>query len=553
MKIAALVLPLFVLGGCSSLPPKLSDDTGLRQIDKELADVLETTGEARPGVPSEVTDALLPPLDNALDTYDPSSERFDVSVKDLPAREFFQSLVKDTPYNMVVSPEINGAVTLDLKSVTVDEVLHVVRDLYGYDYKKQGSLYRILPGGMRTEVYQLNYLNIKRRGGSEIQVSAGQVTNAGPTSRTGGSTRGNLSSPNAGNQQSSSSGLVGTRITTETDSDFWSQLDQTLSLIVGKGEGRAVVTTPDAGMLVVRAMPDELRAVEEYLRKTELIMQRQVVLEARILEVILNEGHDQGIDWAAIGELSAKHVDASGNPTRLLNLAQTGQTVTNPGLQGVFSAALQTSDFSLFIDLLSTQGNVQVLSSPRIATVNNQKAVIKVGSDEFFVTEIRVDQNNNINSSDTTNTDVELTPFFSGIALDVTPQISEEGRITLHVHPSVSEVSDQTKVVSLGDRDLTLPLAFSTIRETDSIIGANNGQVVVIGGLIRNVKEQKFASVPGLGRLPVVGNMFRQKQERQTRSELVILIRPMVADAATVRRDIAGTRERFGGMSQYIP
>src|SRR5690606_27423394 len=164
-----------------------------------------------------------------------------------------------------------------------------------------------------------------------------------------------------------------------------------------------------------------------------------------------------------------------------------GQTITASDIGGLFSASVRAGDFSGLIQLLGKQGNVQILSSPRIATVNNQKAVIKVGTDEFFVTDIDFDENNSaITATDRTSTSVELTPFFSGISLDVTPQISEDGAITLHVHPSVSEVSDQEKVITVGERDVTLPLARSTVRETDSIIRAESGQIVVIGGLIQN-------------------------------------------------------------------
>jgi MSHA biogenesis protein MshL len=539
-----LPLLLFCLAGCASQ----SSERVVDLIQAELETMVEAN-EKGEQVPDLIANALMPPVNEVLDSYDPATERFDVAVRDSNAQEFFPSLVKDTPYNLVVHPELTGNITLDLKGVTIDEVLYIVRDLYGYDFKKTGNFYRILPSGIRTEVFQVNYLNIRRSGGSEIQVSAGQITNAGGSGQ-GSDTRGNNSSSNSGSQQGSS-GLVGTRITTETNSDFWRQLTDTLTLIVGNGEGRAVVTTPDAGMVVVRAEPDELIAVEEYLRRAELIMQRQVVLEAKILEVILNEGHSQGIKWSSMSELT-DNVDINGNPTKSLSLGQSSRGLVSADVGGIFSATLKTDDFDMFVEMLSTQGDVQVLSSPRISTINNQKAVIKVGSDEFFVTEIRVDENNNVNSTDTTNTDVELTPFFSGIALDVTPQISESGRIILHVHPSISEVEDQIKVVSLGDRELTLPLALSTIRETDSIIGAENGQVVVIGGLIRNVKQRNVASVPVLGQLPLMGSMFRQKQAKQTRSELVILIRPIMANHDQMQKDIGQTLNRFTSLGEFV-
>ncbi len=533
-----------LLASCNSVPPDQQSASDFsRVIEQELDGYVESSSTEKVDIPSAVSDALLPSVGTAMSAYNPDMERFDISVRDLDAHEFYRALVKDTPFNIVVDPQLTGVVNLDLKNVTLVEVMDLVREINGYEYKRKGSLFQVLPGGLRTEIFQVNYLNISRHGGSEVQVSAGQVTDAGASGRGGSAIRGNSTSPQSGSQRSNQ-GVIGTRITTTSDSNFWGQLERTLMLIVGGGDGRSVVIAPEAGVVVVRGLPRELRTVENFLRRTELSMQRQVILEAKIIEVILDDAYAQGIQWSSLSEFT-NDIAGDGQASKFLKMNQSSRTVTNPELGGVFSAALRINDFEALIQLLSTQGTVQILSSPRISTVNNQKAVIKVGSDEFFVTEIRVDQNNNINSTNQTNTDVELTPFFSGIALDVTPQISEDGRIVLHVHPSISEVDDQTKVVSLGDRDLTLPLALSTIRETDSVISAVSGQVVVIGGLISDVRQDTTARVPFLGRLPLVGGAFTQKEQVGRKSELVILIKAIVATPETYQMDIERSRGRF--------
>ena len=187
---------------------------------------------------------------------------------------------------------------------------------------------------------------------------------------------------------------------------------------------------------------------------------------------------------------------------------------------------------------------MQVLSSPRISTVNNQKAVIKVGQDEFFVTEI---SNTTTTSTGTTtnNPEVELTPFFSGIALDVTPQISESDEIILHIHPSISEVEDQTKTITLGDQRVDLPLALSTIRETDSIVYARSGQVVVLGGLMQNKSVDVNAGTPLLGNLPGVGHLFSQQRNKMVKNELVILLRPIIMGPDGLPEALDGSGERF--------
>ncbi|MGB5605911.1 MAG: pilus (MSHA type) biogenesis protein MshL, partial [Gammaproteobacteria bacterium] len=188
-------------------------------------------------------------------------------------------------------------------------------------------------------------------------------------------------------------------------------------------------------------------------------------------------------------------------------------------------------DFNALIELLKTQGDVQVLSSPRISTINNQKAVIKVGQDEYFVTDVDTDTDTSdgvVNQS----VDVTLTPFFSGVALDVIPQISDDNMVILHVHPSISEVTEKVKNIKVSTNDdLSIPLALSTIRESDTVIRAASGQVVVLGGLMKDVLRDAESRTPFLGDAPVVGHMFRPRREIMTKSELVILLRPVVINS----------------------
>jgi MSHA biogenesis protein MshL len=178
-----------------------------------------------------------------------------------------------------------------------------------------------------------------------------------------------------------------------------------------------------------------------------------------------------------------------------------------------------------------------VLSSPRVSTLNNQKAVIKAGSDEFFVTDIA--SNTVTGTSSATSRNVELTPFFSGIALDVTPQISAGGEVILHIHPTVSDVTDQTKALTVSGETDSLPLAFSEIRESDSIVKAKSGQIIVIGGLMRNSRRTETFAVPLLGRLPGLGRLFRSERDVENKTELVIMLKPIVVDDDTVWSDMS--------------
>jgi MSHA biogenesis protein MshL len=184
-----------------------------------------------------------------------------------------------------------------------------------------------------------------------------------------------------------------------------------------------------------------------------------------------------------------------------------------------------------------------------VATLNNQKAVIKAGTDEFFVTD--VSSNTVTGTASTTSRDVTLTPFFSGIALDVTPQISANGEVILHIHPTVSEVTDQTKELTVSGQTDELPLAFSEIRESDSIVKAKSGQIIAIGGLMRNSSRKLEYSTPGLGRVPGLKRLFSSNREVETKTELIILLRPIVVDDDDDwPRIIRPAADRLGALSQ---
>ena len=529
---------------------------------------------------------LLPPLRMEMPSVrgQPIDPRFDLSVNNAPAQQVFMSIVSGTRYSMLVHPSVSGTISVNLKDVTVREALDSIRDLFGYEYKIEGTRILIYPAGLQTRIFQVNYLLGERRGVSDLRVQSGSVTDASAGGAAPGTPGAGAGVPGGAIPAAGavSRGLESSRVTTRIQNDFWAELRTSLTAIIGTGEGRSVVISPQSGLVVVRALPAELRGVENYLRAIRLSVERQVMLEAKIIDVELSDSYQSGINWAllpnhrlAAGQVGSETVLSTNTPLSSRGLtAAPGVSITTPsaGVAGagtaaallsghpgaaLFGLALQIQNFSALLQFLETQGKVQVLSSPRVATMNNQKAVLKVGTDEFFVTNIQSATTVATATGTTTGTPVPtvtVQPFFSGIVLDVTPQIDENNQIILHIHPSVSQVSTDNKDINLGVAgSLRLPLAKSNVSETDTIVRVTDGNIIALGGLMKLDLRDNRGGLPGTGDT-AVGNFLRNADRQLVKKELVILLKPTIIQGdRSWDEDIEQTRGRFEALSAPVP
>lgn len=569
-----LWLGALLLAGCATPGGK---NTTAEAIQREMDQATQPSAQSA----DAVNNALLPPLTAQMPKVEnkPLETRFDLTVNNTPASQVFMAIVSGTRYSMLLHPDISGNISLNLKDVTVFEALEAIHEIYGYDYKLDGTRIYIQPLTLQTRIFQVNYLTGTRAGTSSVRVTSSALTDTTTGSTTGGSTTqpSNQGTTIVGDKDGlkfNSGTDNSSKVTTITATDFWDELPKALVTIVGSDKGRSVVISPMSGVIVVRAMPDELKNIAAYLKASQISVERQVILEAKIVEVQLNDGFQSGVNWAAfknnpnshtsIGQIAPGGALVPGGSTAasLTPGSNTGASTiaTTLGAAGIpgtalgggtnaagslFGLAFQTSNFAALLNFLESQGNVHVLSSPRIATLNNQKAVLKVGTDEFFVTEITGGTQATVNVAGTAPT-VKVQPFFSGIALDVTPRIDNNNEIILHVHPSVSAVSTVTKTLNLGATMGTynLPLASSSVSETDSIVRARDGQIVAIGGLMRQATFDDQSGLPGLPK-----PLFGQTNKRNEKRELVILLKPTVVDGdKDWSEDITRSRDRFNGM-----
>lgn len=591
MKTFVNTLGLMIIGtglvGCTSNPFAPVNTSINSKIQNELATSAAKTQAQVTPPPKEITDELFEPL-----KIEPPKvlakrvePRFDLVVNKAPAAQVLMGIVSGSPYSIALSPELKGEITINLRDVTLFEALNALRDLYGYEYKMNGKQIFVEPQTLQTRVFQVNYITGARKGTSATRVTSGTASGSGAGGAAGVASQAAATTGAATGAGTGAAGASGASnlqvyasdVSMRTNNDFWEEIAGSLNSLVGEESGRKVVINAQSGLIMVKAMPKEIRQVEKFLSLMQVTVDRQVILEAKIIKVQLNRNSQQGINWAAMrtwGGHDYTFGNVSGNTTlgstvlpNSTGSLSSGTTVTtdasgnlvsqsvalanaSPVAIGgsMFALAVAGKNFSALLNFLETQGNVEVLSSPRIATINNQKAVLKVGNDAFYVTNVKTNVTTTTGGAIVTP-DIQLQPYFSGISLDVTPQIDKEDNITLHVHPFISDVTQVNRTVTLSSANggtYTIPTASSNINETDSIVRTRDGNVIAIGGLMSESIDNSRSKVPGLGDVKFLGSLFRQKDQSSIKTELVILLKStVVRSGESWAKDMLESQDRI--------
>lgn len=452
------------------------------------------------------------------------ARRYTLVMAGADARELFLSLARENDFNLVLSPEVTGTVTMDIKEATAEELMDEVCGMLGCRAVFGGNTVRVAPEKRVTRVFPVDYLITGRTGSGSLMAST--------STSGGGGGSGGTSGASAGTSTTSSESQSTNTVTTEEKVDFWGGLADEIGALLSPGSGKVVVNRTSGTVTVTDYMAN-VDEVERYLRMIEARVRTGVVIETRIMEVTLDDSTQYGIDWTAFPDLSSLSLSGSlaGGATAIQGLS-TGSTTFQLGVAG--------SKFNAFLDAQAQAGNLNILSAPKVSTLNNQKAIIRIGRQDVFFRAV-VTPASTTSAAFTTYTPDSVT---EGIILSVTPQVGQDGRIMLSIHPTITE-----KVgVAVAPDQNTAPIL--DVREANTVVTVADGETVFIGGLMQERTQETATSVPLLGDIPYLGALFRKNEQIKKKTELVILISPRIVRPGEGAEIAAQERERLRNLQR---
>ncbi len=429
-----------------------------------------------------------------------AEDLYSFSLREADVKDILRAIAKQTDYNVVVEPDVKGLTTVDLKRVTLSKALEYILEPLNYAYKIEERTVYVSKPKVETKIFTINYLSLKKTATSKVTWKEGGSSSTTTTSGTTSSEEKTL------------------EIKSETESDLWKSLEDNLKPMLS-ADGKYAVNR-QAFTIMVADYPKNLKRVSMLLDGLEKPMHRQILIEAKIVEVILNVGSRQGINWSLVNARvgSFANISVTQNFTTPADF-----TITQPMFR-FFVGSQSSGELDIsnsYVEALQSEYETQVLSSPKISTLNNQRAVIKATTQEVYFDESLA------YSGSTTTPIATYTPKFMnvGIVLDVIPQIDENGNIILSVHPVYSTISSY---VSSPNPDSEGRVPVITTREADTIVRIRDGETVVIAGLIQERKFKDRTGIKGLSSVPILGQLFRMDTEEKRNTELVVFLTPKI-------------------------
>lgn len=441
---------------------------------------------------------------------------FSFSAKELDVKDALALFARSNELNIVPDPDISGKVTVDFRNLSLEKSMEAILDTFGYFAEIDGGLIRVRK--TRTEFFTVDYIRLNRtgNGSTSANISSGSGSSSGSSigGSTGGSTAGGLQGISDGTSVSIS----------KTDNiKFWDELDEQLKSLLSP-DGKLAINRM-VGNIMVTDRKANVDRISTYVKQIKRALHLQVDLEAQIYEVVFNDEFHLGIDWNNVmGTVEKWAISSGGLP---VGIPSSRLIVDNPlgGLtpgRPALSLAITKDQSKVVIDALKEQGRLEIVSQPRIRTLNNQAAMIKVGTDKPFFRRSAI--STTTTGPTTVQENVEVQTITIGTVLALTPQISEEGYITMDISPVITRLVDTAS--SGGDTPSTAPEV--DIKQTSSLVRIREGTTVVIGGLIQNERHKTERKVPILGDIPILGYPFRGVFENKRRTELVIFITPTI-------------------------
>ena len=528
------LLAAIVLGACQVPPPETQPFS-----ESHLGN--ESPAASVSSIPEPVRQAPFLPLPKP----EAPSETYTVVVSEVPVKELLFALARDAGVNIDVSPRIDGNVTLNAVEQSLDQILDRIARQVSLRYEHHDDTLVVLPDEPYLKTYRVDYVNVQRDSNGRIGSSA-LVGDASAQSGAEGNTSENT-------------------ILSTSNNRFWTTLAAALEELVrptddtAAGPAARVIPNPEAGVVTVRGSASQHALVQSYIDLVMASATRQVLIEATIVEVTLNDRYQAGINW----QVFTRNGGIGGSGITLgTDVGSAFSTITSGGVSGLILNAADAATGSTkrtieaSLRLLNEFGDTQVLSSPKIMTLNNQPAVLKVVDNEiYFDLDFQTSQNQ---TQTTTTAKSQVRSVAVGLVMTVTPQISAGDTVTLNVRPSITRVREfkedpatQIALASAAAGGAVLPAVSNQVpviqtRESEAVMRVSTGQLAILGGLMQDRVERRDRSVPGVSDVPGLGELFKYRDRPRGKTELVVFIRPTVIRSPDVGADLAQFR-------RYLP